>query len=292
MIRICLLLFVCALAVFGAARAELERSSLLDAAFQLLEQDNIFQRRYNQLTGAEVQSLFPTGMPYFFGGRPTNLLMSRYPEFAKRDCWESTEYYQAKKVYVYGLDCTGMTTWIWKQCKRPKLPSLGDILNDRRYRKNDLYCGGWNWKFDEKPMPAPEALKDTLRVGDLLITRTRYRHVMVYIGTLRDYGFTAEEVPLLAPYLDYPLVIHCASHPRYGEVIQRYIDEHQDHCWNCLTTDGGVAVSILYVPAEAAPCHEHVQVTDFDYFPIDGGQYPLTIRPTDDVRVYCWYRPE
>ena len=274
------------------ARAELERSAYLDAAFQMLEQDNIFQRRYNELTGANVVSLFETGMPYFFGGRPTNLLMSRYPEFAKRDCWESTEYYQAKKVYIFGLDCFGYLTWVRKQAKLPKLDSMGDILNNARYRKFDLYCGGWNWKFEEKPMPDPEALTAELRVGDLLITRSRYRHVMLYIGTLSDYGFTAEEVPELSDYLRYPLVIHCGSHPQYGERIQGYIDSHQDHCWNCLTTDGGVAVSILYVPADAAPCHERVQVTEFDWFPIDGGRYDLTIRPTDDVRVYVWYRPD
>ena len=275
----------------GTANAELTRAPLLDAAFQLLEKDNIFQRRYNALTGAQVTSLFDTGMPYFFGGRPTKLLMSRYPEFAKRDCWESTDYYQAKKVYVYGLDCMGIMTWIWKQCGLPKLPSMASILNDRSQRRYDLYAGGWNWKFEEKPLPDPAVLYKTLRLGDLLVMRNKYRHIMMYIGTLKDYGFTAEEVPELANYLDYPLVIHCASHPRYGEVIQRYIDEHQDHLWNCLTTDGGVAVSILYVPPEAAPCHEHVQVTDFDYFLLDNGNCQLTIRPTDDPRAFCWHRP-
>ena len=274
------------------ARAEVTREPLLDAAFQLLEKDNIFQRRYNALTGAEVTSLFETGMPYFFGGRPTNLLMSRYPEFAKRACWESTGYFEAKKIYVYGLDCMGYMTWIWKQCKLGKLPSMGDILNDRMYRRHDLYAGGWNWKFEEKPLPDdPRELISVLQVGDLLIMRTKYRHIMLYIGTLRDYGFTAEEAPELRDYLDYPLVIHCGAHPRYGEAIQRYIDTHQEHCWNCLTTDGGVCVSLLYVPPEAAPYHEHVQATDFDYFLIDDGRYQLTIRPTDDPRAFCWYRP-
>ena len=285
---LCLLLVL----LCTAAEAELTRSPLLDAAFRMLEKDNIFQRRYNELTGAEVTSLFDDGLPYFFGGRPTKLLMSRYPEYAKRDCWESTDYYKAKKVYVYGLDCMGYMTWIWKQCKLPKLPSMGDILNDRRYRKYDLYCGGWNWKFPELPLPAPETLKDTLRVGDLLIMRNKYRHIMLYIGTLRDYGFTAEEVPELRDYLDYPLVVHCAAHPQYGVRIARNIAAHPEHLWNCLTTDGGVCVSLLYVPGEAAPHHERVQVTDFDYFLIDGGRYALTIRPTDDPRAFCWHRPD
>ena len=283
--RIGILGLVLCLLPLCAARADLTRSIYM-------EKDNIFQRRYNELTGAEVTSLFDTGMPYFFGGKPTNLLMSRYPEFAKRDCWESTAYYEAKKIYVYGLDCTGFLTWVRKQCKLPKLNSLGEILNQRQFRKNDLYSGGWNWKFEEQPLPPYEELEGILQVGDLLITRSTYRHVMIYIGTLSDYGFTAEEVPELADYLHYPLVIHCGSHPQYGERIQQYIDTHQDHCWNCLTTDGGVCVSILYVPAEAAPFHERVQATDFDWFLIDDGRYALTIRPTDNLKAFVWYRPD
>ena len=287
---LCLALCLC---LFGtSAHAEVQRHPLLDAAFQMLEKDNIFQRRYNELAGAEVTSLFDTGLPYFFGGRPDKRLMSRYPEFAKRNCWESTSYYKEKKPYVYGLDCMGFITWIRSECKLPKLASMGDILNDHRhYRQYDLYAGGWNWKAEVIPLPEPETLKDVLQVGDLLIMRTKYRHIMLYIGTLRDYGFTAEEVPALADYLDYPLVIHCASHPQYGERIQQYINNHYDYFKNCTTTDGGVCVSLLYVPAEAAEYHEHVQVTDFDYFLIDDGKYALTIRPTDNPRAFCWHRP-
>lgn len=288
-ILLCLIILLVCLA--GCASAEVERSPLLDAAFSLLEKDNIFQRRYNELTGANVTSLFEEGMPYFFGGRPTKLLMSRYPEFAKRDCWETSGYFQEKKIYLYGLDCTGFLTWVRRQSGLPKLPTLGNILNGKSYRKNDLYSGGWNWKFEAVDMPDPVTLAGQLRVGDLLIMRMRYRHVMIFIGTLRDYGFTEEEVPELQDYLDYPLGIHCASHPRYGEAMQRYIDAHPDYCRNCLTTDGGVNVSLIYVPPEAAPYHEHVQVTDFDYFLIDGGRYQLTIRPTDNPRAFCWYRP-
>ena len=286
-----LLLCLCLFMFLSAATCvAVERSPVLDAAFQMLEKDNIFQRRYNELTGAEVVSLFETGLPYFFGGRPTKLLMSRYPEFAKRDCWEDTGYYKQKKVYVYGLDCMGYVTWLRKEAGLPKMPSMGDILNDLRYRKYDLFCGGWNWKYAETPLPAPETLKDVLRVGDMLIMRTKYRHIMLYIGTLRDYGFNAENEPSVADWLDYPLVIHCGPNPRYPEAIQAYIDAHPDYCHNCLTTDGGVGVSLLYVPGEAAPYHEHVQVTDFDYFLIDDGRCVLTIRPTENPRAYCWVR--
>ena len=285
---LCLALLVL---VSAAASAELQRSALLDTAFQMLEKDNIFQQRYNTLTGAEVTSLFDTGLPYFFGGKPGERLMSRYPEFAKRKCWESTSYYKKDRVYVYGLDCIGYVTWARQESGLEKLPLMSEILNDARCRAYELYSGGWNWKFPERPLPAPETLRETLKVGDVLVTRSKYRHIMIYIGTLRDYGFTAEEVPELKDYLDYPLVIQCSALPRYGDVIQTYIYEHQEFFWSAETTDGGVNVSILYVPAEAAPYHERVQVTDFDYFLIDEGRYALTIRPTENLRAFCWYRP-
>ena len=289
--RLALLPLLLCLLAFLPARAEVQRSKLLDTAFQMLEKDNIFQRRYNEITGAQVTSLFETGLPYFFGGRPNDTLMSQYPDFAKRYCWESTSYYKKNKVYIYGLDCTGYITWLRRESGLDKMPTAGEILNEKKYRGNDLYCGGWNWKFPEKPMPEPQELHKFLQVGDVLVMRSKYRHVMLYIGTLRDYGFTAEEVPELAEYLDYPLGIHCSSHPRYAPVIQDYIDARPDYCRNCITTDGGVNVSILYVPPEAAPYHEYVQVTLFDYFLIDEGQYQLTIRPTDNLRAFTWYRP-
>ena len=61
--------------------------------------------------------------------------------------------------------------------------------------------------------------------------------------------------------------------------------------WEKITTDGGVNVSILYVPLEAAPHHEYVQVTMFDYFLLDEGRYQMTIRPTENLRAFTWYRP-
>ena len=40
------------------AQAEVERSKLLDAAFSMLEEENDFVRRYNEMTGAEVTAQF------------------------------------------------------------------------------------------------------------------------------------------------------------------------------------------------------------------------------------------
>jgi hypothetical protein len=116
-----------------------------------------------------------------------------------------------------------------------------------------------------------------------------YRHVVMYIGTLRDYGFTAEEVPDLAAYLDYPLVIHCGTHPQYGERFQQLIDSHPEKYGNCLTTDGGVQVSIWGVPRDAAEYHETVQKNDFDYFKLPNGQV-MTIYDLKNVSKWRWMR--
>ncbi len=47
------------------AQAEVERSKLLDAAFSMLEEGNDFVRRYNEMTGAEVDSDVCGRLPVF-----------------------------------------------------------------------------------------------------------------------------------------------------------------------------------------------------------------------------------
>ena len=281
-----ILLFSLLTLILPAASAELRQSPYLDAAFSMLEKDNIFMRRYNELTGSQAEALFELGMPYMFGGHDANAIMARYPEYAKRKCWENTKFYRIDKVYIYGFDCSGYTRWICTQCGLPEHDLLSNMI--LRYYEN-----GEHYLYTHKTgLPPCDQLKDTLRVGDFLVTKHAARHIMMYIGTLRDFGFTAEEVPELADYLDYPLVVHCGAHPDYGERFQRFIDEHPDYYGNCLTTDGGVNVSILDVPRDAAPCHARVQNTDYDYFPLDEGRCKLTIMGMADSSSYCWYRME
>ena len=288
------LLFSC----FSLASAEVEKNPLLDAAFSMLEKDNVFQRRYNEITGANVESLFELGVPYFFGRQVSNNgklinvteLVASYPEYAIRQCLETTKFFRSGSLYIYGLDCSGYTRWIYNQCGLPMHPGLQDMVTKHDYRKYHVYDGGTNWTSKSIPMPAYNELKNTLQVGDLLVTKHRARHIMMYIGTLADYGFTAEEAPDLAAYLDYPLVIHCGPSPFYGERFQKFIDEHPERYGKCKTTNGGVEVSIVGVPADAATYHEHVQIEDYDYFLIDEGNYMLTIRDIDQASSYCWYR--
>ena len=247
------------------AWAEKEPSDLLEAAFELLEEGNPFVARYEQLTGREVTPLFPYGVPYFFGGltgaKGNGWFYLAYPDYFVKQCGSGSGYFKAGKLYFYGLDCVGFTRHVYKACG--------------------------------KQMPAWDQLKDTLQIGDLLVVKheaSQYRHVMMYMGTLREFGYTAEEEPALAAWLDYPLVIHCGLSPFYGERFQKLIDAYPEKYGKCTTTDGGVAVSILGVPAEEAPEHGHVQNTDYSWFTMNDGGYQLTAVSLDDVKYYCWYR--
>lgn len=295
-----LLILLCGACV--SANAELKKNPLLDAAFSALEKDNIFQRRYNELTGSNVESLFELGVPYFFGQQVSNgkllnktYLVSKYPEYAIKKCLEVTKTFVKGDLYIYGFDCSGYTRWIYDQCGLGMHPGLQDMITKGQYRQYHLYNGGKNWTSKKKEMPAYNELKDTLQVGDLLVTKHSARHIMMYIGTLSDYGFTAEEVPDLAPYLDNPLVIHCGPSPFYGERFQKLIDENPERYGRCHTTNGGVEVSILGVKPEEATYHTTVFHTkiysaDYDYFLIDDGNYMLTLRDIDNATSFCWYR--
>lgn len=267
--------------------AEVERSPFLDAAFRCLEKDNVFQRRYNEITGANVESIMELGIPYYFGGRDMDRITSRYPEYSTYKCWETTKFYRKDQRYIDGFDCSGFTKWIYSEVGMPEHDSLSNMILKWEYERNGSHL------YNHRPgheMPPYDQLKDTLQVGDLLVAKHGARHIMMYIGTLNDYRFTAEEVPELAEYLDYPLVIHCGPSPVYGARFQEYIDNAGDFYRTVKTTNGGVEVSILGIPLDKAPIQEHVQIDDFSYFLLSDGNYPLTIWDLPSCTSFCWFR--
>ncbi len=271
------------------AQAEVERSVFLDAAFSCLEKDNIFQRRYNEITGAQVESIMELGIPYYFGGRYMDRMTEKAPDYSKYKCWETTKFYRKNNFYIDGFDCSGYTQWIYAQAGMPAHDSLSNMILKWDYQRNGNHLYNHREGFE---MPPYDQLKDTLQVGDLLVAKDGARHIMMYIGTLRDYRFTAEEVPELADYLDYPLVIHCGPSPVYGARFQEYLDSKADDPYyaNVGTTNGGVEVSIIGIPMADAPIQEHVQITDYSYFLIDDGKYPLTIWDLINATSFCWFR--
>ena len=258
----------------------------------MLEEGNDFVRRYNEMTGAEVTATFVDGCPYFFGGKAddeTTLtrLFSRAPLYSKREIWEQTRFYDKGSYYLYGLDCSGFTQWVYAEAGLPKHDSLSNmILQYGKYGKNHVYS-----HRKGKGMPSYDKLAENLQVGDLLVAKKRARHIMMFIGTLRDFGYTEEELPELAPYLDYALVIHCGPNFAYTDRIQAFLDAHQDDSYykGVKTTDGGVAISIIGVPFEDAPNRGSYGVNDFAWFDMPDG-YKLTIWDLPNATSFCWFR--
>ena len=277
----------------GPGRAEAEAPDLTAAAFELLEEGNPFVTRYEKLTGKEITPLFPCGVPYYFGGlsgsKGNGWFYMAYPDYFIKMCEHGSGYFRVGERYFYGLDCIGFTRHVYKACGLPAHPSLADIMTQWEQKQYHVYDS-------RKGHEAPpyDQLKDTLRVGDLLVVKhedSKSRHVMMYIGTLRFFGYTAEEEPALASWLDWPLVIHCGLSPFYGERFRKLIDEYPDKYGKATTTDGGVAISLLGPKPEDAPEHGHVQNTDYAWFTMNDGGYQLTLINLTDVKYYAWYRP-
>lgn len=270
-----------------AAWAEVEQSPLLDEAFRLLEKDNIFIERYNQATGAGVEALFELGVPYFFGGGSTteDLFLASYPEYRQLRAWVTDGGYSTDNLYLVGLDCSGFANYIYYHAGLGEIGNLRDVFTNPAQREHFLYC-----HQEGQNMPGDwEALAESLQVGDVVVAFHPARHVMVYMGTLADYGFTAEELPLLKDYLNYPLMIHSGSHPLVKERFANLIKTNKRYA-ACTPPDGGVAVSILGVPKELGE----------EMGRANGGmQYgfwldevtPLTVFDWNTVGVYVWYRP-
>lgn len=271
----------------GTASAELNQSPILNTAMSMLEKGNLFLERYNEITGAGIEAQFEEGMPYFFGGKFPEKIFSRYPDYYTMAAWQNTKYYKNGTRYLMGFDCAGYTDWIREENGLGSHGTTDEILYQYgRYKKYYLYTNNSHVK---RPMPDYSELAATLQVGDLLCLHTRSNHIMMFIGTLRDYGFTAEELPILADYLDYPLMIHCGPSPIAGEKFQQFLDAHSDQYKGIVTTDGCVQVSIFGVPRTLAEVHETVQVHDFDYIYLPDGT-PMTFYDVDNAAIWCWLR--
>ena len=288
------LLALCLLVLPAACIAQALQSDMTEAAFTMLEEGNPFTARYEKLTGREITPLFPLGVTYFFGGiaKPsgTGYFYISYPNYYVRQCEKSSGYFRKGMKYLYGVDCAGFTRYVCMACGKQQPPALSALLTDWNLRQYHVY--DYREGFEA---PAYAQLHETLQAGDMLVIRhesSEYRHIMMYIGTLRDFGYTAEEEPSLADWLDDPLVIHCGTSPFYGERFQKLIDSDPERYGQCQTTDGGVAVSILGPDPEDAPEHGHIQQSDFDWFEMRDGGYMLTVIRMTDVKYYCWYRPQ
>ena len=252
------------------AYALVQRCLELNAAFSMLEEGNPFLERYNEITGADVRARYPLGLPYFFGGKDESRLMTVCPAL------ETTKNFIAGQKYLYGFDCSGFANWINFQCGKPRLDTLEQMITNRAlYRDNQLDVKDVKFKN----------LFLVLEVGDFLVANAGGRHIMMYIGTLEDFGYTAKDALELAEYLEYPLLVHCGLCPPYGERYQTYIDANG---LSCNTTDGGVAVTIVGMPAADAPHYLFQDHYDHYFFDLNG--YFLRVYDLAAATSYVWFR--
>lgn len=286
--RILSLLLICALLCPAAALALVERSPVLDTAFSLLEEGNLFLTRYNQLTGADVQTCFPYGVPYFYGGTKASTVFSKAPEYVAIKAWTSSPlYYKADTQYIMGFDCGGFSHYVCQNSGLTDHDKLSAMLSQQYCdRHRHLFC------TEHDNMPALDKLHQYLQPGDLLVARrgSGY-HIMCYVGTLRDYAVTAEEYPELAPWLDDPLVIHCSAHPAFGErFLEKVIKTNRSRYGACQTTDGGVAVSLLCYDISIAPESGVMQKQEHHWFTMDDGNLLLNVIDLPHYEQYAWLR--
>lgn len=258
------------------------RDPILDTAFSILEEGNPFQARYNLITGGSVVSRLPYGVPFFWGGRAENHVFAGEPEYVVEPAWQNSGvYYRAGTNYLYGFDCYGFAAWVWDKTQPGPLPTTSELIYNRNYLRF--------------PGPSPEnGVKYTdpeygLQIGDLLVIEHPGRHIAIYIGTLRMYGYTEEEVPELAGELDTPLVIHCSVNASIADRFAYLLENGRPVYRYATVTDGGVCVSLLSDAAETAPRHVFQQKQDTYYYLLPDDTW-LTVLSLEDARLACWVR--
>ena len=260
----------------------LARSLWLDAGLTLLEEGNPFTERYNLLTGAQVRPRLALGVPYLYGGQAASRVFAKEPDYVVLPAGhDSPAYYVEGCNYIYGFDCVGFLKWLWSQVRTDAWPTCDGILEDDSRHILD----------PNSLMPDWESISRMLCPGDILVMRHPWNHIALYIGTLRDFGYTAEDVPALAEYLDYPLVLHSSTNaamaPRFAWLIENGLPKYH----GSRTTDGGVCIAILGVPRDAVPSHVFAQNQHTWYFPLPDGTW-LPVLLWENVTDYCWWRPE
>ena len=281
-----LLAFVFTMIALGAAAEEkpvlIQSCEMLKNAFTVLEEGNPFVERYNRITGENVKARMAQGAPYFWGAQEDHLF-AKEPEYVVVPAWQdSPAYYKTGVLYMYGFDCVGFVKWAWKETYGQDMPARAALYKDTANQIRNTETGEG---------PLWDRCLETLIPGDLLLLEHTGggHHIAIYMGTLRMYGYTAEEVPELADRLDVPLVIHCTTN---AQVSDRFADliAHGLPKYHCATvTDGGVCVSLLVNDPENAPGFVHQQNQDTRYYTLPDGTW-LTVEDCGELDGYCWYR--
>ena len=270
----------------GEIAGSIEQSPFLDSAFSMLEADNPFLLRYRSLTGADVQSVFPLGVPYFWGGRDFSQVTERLPEYTTRTIWDGTNaYYEKGESYLYGLDCTGFVEVVCDQAGKPLQGELSEMAS-----KKHCQAGEHIWCTDN---PMPEDWMEVARgleIGDIMRVRYGGRHVMIYMGTLRDYGYTEQNLPQLSKYLDHPLMIQSGGNPVCYRRFSRLVRSSSDsRTHQAKPSHGGVSVCIMGVEPADIPMWIQWNDETYGFFDVEGSC--VTAFSMEYVTNYYFYRP-
>ena len=271
-----------------ASLASVERSDILDRALSLLEEGNAFLTRYNAFTGAAVEPLFSLGVPYFWGGRSYNILTERWPEYTTREAWQSSlNYYRKGTVYLYGFDCTGLVRCILLKTGHAVGDSIRDLGDYRYCAQHHVWCSL------KKPLPEDwKEIAEGLEVGDVLQVHHPNSHVMMYIGTLRDFGYTEEQLPALAGALDDPLMIQSGENPAAYDRFHHFLALQREGrlSWAEVPPDGGASICILGLHREDAEMTLTAHGSTKACFDVEGTC--ITVFDFDDVTNYFIYRDQ
>lgn len=238
-----------------------------DASLSMLEEGNPFILAYDNTAGSLLTASLPLGVPYYYAGSSEEKILRRfYPETV-------TRYYRADRMYFGGLDCVGMTRLVYQKSNMERHPSIAAIL--------DRGIGTAALKGRD-----PSEWPSLLLPGELFCVRHGTYHIMMYLGTLRQFGWTEADAGEAAPLLDEPLVIHCGGNLFYYDRYLTYIREQGFR--DTFPPDGGVTVSVIRQTNKDAP---HTVTTAwgrfFGWYLL--GDDPLLVFPLDDCTEMAWF---
>ena len=238
-----------------------------EAALSLLEEGNPFIGRYDETAESLTAASLPLGVPYYYAGRTEEKFLNRYyPQ-------TTTNYYRPDHLYFCGLDCVGMTRLVYEKSGMERHPSIIAMLA-RAIGTSALESRD------------PSEWASLLLPGELFCVHHGTYHVMMYLGTLRQFGWTEADAGEAAPLLDEPLVIHCGGNPFYYDRYLAYIREKGYR--NTYPPDGGVTVSVVRRTSKDAP---HTMTAKwgkfFGWYML--GDYPLLVFPLDDCTEMAWF---
>lgn len=245
-------------------------SPIYEASLSMLEEGNLFVEQYDDTADSLLEVSLPLGVPYYYAGGSEDKFLHRYVPTT------TTNYYVETHMYLCGLDCVGMSRLVYEKCGLERHPSISDILfrdiGHRALAEND-----------------PSRWYMLLQPGDLVCVKHGTFHVMMYLGTMRMFGWTEETAGEAAALLDEPLVIHCGGNPFYYDRYKAYIREMGYR--NTMPPDGGVTVSVIRQTDKTAP---HSRNTfwgkHFGWYNITEDQ-PLLVFRLEDCTELAWYGP-